>query len=225
MALRIRTQRFAMFAASTAVVAGGVLLPTSAFAAPATSPHVSTVTTVTATQDGQDPDGVADPAENWVEITDEPTGITFRLPAEPTVQEVTEPYVDGGTYTGRQYSVETNDGSAAIVFTVYDVPGTEENLDMGIKQICKNYEDLSDPAAATSSQETEVDGRPAREAHLSSQTDVGAASLIAADDAHIVEFLSLGPATEEQAMAEIHQQISDSVSIPSSGSPNSKASI
>jgi hypothetical protein len=222
MALRIRTQRFAMFAASTAVVAGGVLLPTSAFAA---TPHVGTVTTASAAQGGQDHRAAADPAENWVEITDAPTGITFRLPAEPTVENVSEPGRDGRTITGRQYSVETVDGSAAIVFTVYDAPGTTENLDNGIKEICKNYKELSDATATSTIDETQVDGHPAREAHLSSKTDVGAASVVAADDAHIVEFASLGPVAEEQAMAELHQQISDSVSIPSSGSSNSEASV
>jgi hypothetical protein len=215
MALRIRTQRFAMFAASTAVVAGGVLLPTSAFAAPATSSHVSTVTTVTATQDGQDPNGVADPAENWVEITDEPTGITFRLPAEPTVEDISERGADGETYTGRSYSVETSDGSAAIAFNVYDVRGAQVDLDLAIEEVCKKYEDLSDATATSAVEETTVDGHPAREARLSSQTDVGSAS-VAADGAHLVGFMSLGPVGEEAAMAELHQQVSDSVSIPSS---------
>ncbi|MFE3416433.1 hypothetical protein ACFXMT_51425 [Streptomyces mirabilis] len=46
-----RTQRLVMLAASTALAAGGALIPSSAFAAPAT-PHTGPVAAVTASHQG-----------------------------------------------------------------------------------------------------------------------------------------------------------------------------
>ncbi|MFD7279180.1 hypothetical protein ACFV80_19585 [Streptomyces sp. NPDC059862] len=52
-----RTQRLVMLAASTGLAAGGALLPTSAFAAPAT-PHTGTTTMIAAGHDGHsEPEG------------------------------------------------------------------------------------------------------------------------------------------------------------------------
>ncbi|MCZ1003589.1 hypothetical protein O1M63_45635 [Streptomyces mirabilis] len=47
-----RTQRLVMLAASTALAAGGALIPSSAFAAPAT-PHTGPVVAVTASHQGR----------------------------------------------------------------------------------------------------------------------------------------------------------------------------
>ncbi|MFD7445777.1 hypothetical protein [Streptomyces sp. NPDC059909] len=52
MARTSRTQRFVMLTASTALAAGGALLPSGAFAAPAAAPQAGTVTTVVSHHEG-----------------------------------------------------------------------------------------------------------------------------------------------------------------------------
>ncbi|MGW7048143.1 hypothetical protein ACWGDT_36780 [Streptomyces avermitilis] len=222
MALRIRTQNFAMFAASTAVVAGGVLLPTSAFAAPAAPPHTGTVTTTAATHGGQGHQAAADPAEGWVEISDPPSGIKFRMPANPTVENTTGTGPDGETITGRKYSAKTHDGTTNVY--VYDIPGKPEYLDYGAREVSQAFKEAWGVTATSTSQKTTVDGHPARETHLSSNVRAGSDTIIAADDAHVIEFMSLGPAADEKATAEVHKQAVGSVQIATSEAPAPGAS-
>ncbi|MBA4867162.1 hypothetical protein H1V43_38965 [Streptomyces sp. PSKA54] len=217
MALRSPKQRFAIFAASTAVAAGGVLLPTSAFAASAT-PHVGTVTTIAATQGSQGQQDAADPAEKWVETTDAPSGITFKLPGKPSVQEFSETGADGTTISGRQYMLAGTDG-VVTVFVVYDAPGTQENLKNGLEGVRETFStEFGETATSTSGKKTTVDGNPALRTDLSTKDDdpqTGSACIIAEEN-HMVHVLTLGDAADEKAVDEMHQQTLDNVHTPSS---------
>jgi len=229
MAKRSRKQNFAMLTASTVVAAGAVLLPTSAFAAPAT-PHTGTETTIAATYDGHGQyDGqydTADTSEKWVETTDAPSGITFKLPGKPEVEDISETGPDGTTTTGRMYTVETADG-ALIGLVVYDVPGTTANLHDVLQGFRQGFtEEGGETATVSRGEETTVNGHPALDARLSvegSEPLLGSTCLIG-DETHIVQTATLGPAADEEAVDQMHQQTLDGVSMPSSA-PSSAESV
>ena len=208
-----RTQRILMLTASTAVAAGGVLLPTSAFAAPET-PHVGSVTTMAAGHAGHSHQGITIPADEWVKTTDAPSGITVKLPGKATVQKLSIP-AGGTTVTGRVYSVETDNGFFG--FAVIDVPGGQEDLHEGLQGFLEGYnEGAGETLTSSSIRKTTIDGRPALDARLSTKGSdrvVGAARFIA-DDTHVVQAVTLGSATNKKAMDQMHQQLIASIRIP-----------
>lgn len=213
MTRRSRKQRFLMLAASTAVAAGGVLLPTSAFAAPET-PHVGSVTTMTAEHGGHSHHGITTPAVKWVKTTDSPSGITAKLPGKATVQKLSVP-ADGTTVTGRVYSVRTDDG--LVGFAVLDIRGGQQHLNEGLQGFLEGYnKSTGETLASTSSQKTTVDGHPALDARLSTKESdrrVGATRFIA-DDTHVVQAVTLGSGANKKAMDQMHQQLLASIRIP-----------
>jgi hypothetical protein len=199
---RSQKQRILMLAASTAVVAGGVLLPTTAFATPQT-PH-----------GGHSHHSVTIPAVKWVKTTDAPSGITVRLPGKATVQKLSVPAVDM-TVSGRVYTVKTDDG--IVGFAVLDLPGGQEDLYEGLRGFLEGYKEGSgDTLTSTSSRKTTVDGRPALDTRLATKGSdrmVGAARFIG-DDTHVVQAVTLGSAANEKDMDRMHQQIVASIRIP-----------
>ncbi|MFF2134168.1 hypothetical protein ACFVW1_54505, partial [Streptomyces olivochromogenes] len=116
MAHRSATQHLLMLTASTALAAGGVLLPTSAVATPET-PGVGTIPTVAAWPSGHGHPGITNPGVEWVETTDAPSGITAKLPGKAKVEKKSIP-VDGKSVNARSYGVETADGG--VGFIVHD---------------------------------------------------------------------------------------------------------
>lgn len=214
MTRRSRKQRSLMLAASTAVAAGGVLLPTSAFAAAPEVPQVNSVSTRVAGHDGHSHHDIAKPAVKWVKTTDSPSGITVKLPGKATVQKISAP-AGVTTVTGRVYSVKTDDGF--VGFAVLDLPGGQENLNDGLQGFLEGYNEASrDALASTGSRKTTVDGRPTLDARLStkgSDRKVGAARFIA-DDTHIVQAVTLGSAANEKDVEQMHRQILASIRIP-----------
>ncbi|MGW2563147.1 hypothetical protein ACWCXB_28710 [Streptomyces sp. NPDC001514] len=199
------TQRFLMLAGSTSLAAGGVLLPTSAFAAPA--PPSAGIGTMMVAEQGDH--GQADATE-WVKTTDSPSGITFKLPGQPTVEKFAE---DATAYAGRTYSVTTADVSTSI--TVNDGPSSSEDLD---RQLQFSLDVDNADLKATDIQKTTVDGRPVLDARVTDPTDaswVGFIRIIGGDT-HVVKVITEASAADEQAVSQTHQKARDSVRIPGS---------
>ncbi|MGP4085799.1 hypothetical protein [Streptomyces sp. KR55] len=207
-------QRLLMVAGSTALAAGGVLLPTSAFAAPATPP-AGIMTTMVAEQDDH---GQTDAAE-WVKTTDSPSGITFSLPGQAAVEEIAE---DANYYAGRSYSVTTADESTLV--SVNEAPGMSEDLD-GLLQsdLQLDSADPSDDLKATDIQKTTVDGHPAIDARVTDPADASTVGFIRliSNDTHVVKVLTIDSAADEKNVNQTHQKVRNSVSIPG---PSSRAS-
>lgn len=202
------TQRFLMLAGSTSLAAGGVLIPTSAFAAPAPAASTGTVTVAEQGDHGQ-----AD-ATKWVKTTDAPSGITFKLPGEATFDKFAK---DATTYAGRTYSVTTADESTRI--TVNDGPSSAKDLDAQLKfTLGTDTADASDDLKATDIKKTTVDGRPALDAHLSDPADAGWVGFIRiiGGDTYVVKVITETSAADEQAGSQTHQEARDSVRFPTS---------
>ncbi|MGW7366998.1 hypothetical protein ACWGI8_27090 [Streptomyces sp. NPDC054841] len=192
-------------AASTALAAGGVLLPTSAFAAPP-MPHAGTVNTVPAAHD------IALPTVEWVNTTDPATGITFKLPGKATVESHPETATN---YPSRSYAVDTADGSYGL--TVSDLPeNTSIDLEAGLQGLIEHTnKEAGATLTSTDIQKTTVDGHPTLDARLVTKDGELAGSIRLIDaGTHVVQLFTLGPAANEAAVSQMHQQILPSIQIP-----------
>lgn len=194
-----------MLAASTVLVAAGVLPSTTAAAvsAPAATPHLGTV--------------IAVPAVEWVKTTDPPSGITAELPGKARVEKDSVP-VEGKRVEVRQYRVETPD--AGFAFTIHDMPGDQHSLEELLQAFLDSYNEAQageEPLTSSDSQKTTVDGHPALDARLSTKEDdepqVGFLRFIAGDD-HLIQAMSFGSEANEKTVTEMHERFLDSMRIP-----------
>ncbi|WUD73178.1 hypothetical protein OG937_16505 [Streptomyces sp. NBC_00510] len=203
------TQRFLMVAGATSLAAGGVLLPASAFAAPA--PSSAGIEAVAVAEKGdQDQANAA----KWAKTTDSPTGITFKLPGKATKEEIVE---DDITYAARSYSVTTADETTSI--TVNDGPTLSAGLDLQLQFLLNANNDYpDDDLKATNIKKSTVNGHAVLDARVTNPAVadwVGFIRIISDDD-HVVNVATDAPAADEQAASQTHQEARDSVRFPKS---------
>ncbi|MGW7328926.1 hypothetical protein ACWGIU_10075 [Streptomyces sp. NPDC054840] len=205
---RSRTRRLALLSASTALVTGGLLPSTAAFAAPA--PAAATAAPAPAPTP---PPG--EPSQAAVKTTDPPSGITAQLPGKADVRMGAIP-MEGESVDARVYGVETPDGATG--FAVYDMPGDRIPLEDALKAFVDAY-GLTGAGTLTSDnvRKTTVDGRQALDASLSGEDADGAAVgsiRFISDDDHLVMALTYGPEAKEKDLKEMHQRLLSSLRIP-----------
>ncbi|MGD1223468.1 hypothetical protein AB9Q10_34165 [Streptomyces krungchingensis] len=204
------SQRLLMLTAPTALVAGAVLLPTSALAAPATPHSVSvTMNDQGAGHNGRDLGTAVSPAK-WKEATDDPSGIAIKLPGKPRIQNLK-------TYgiQARHYSVRTSDG--VMYFMVVDVkstgPGDLKELVEGTRQ---GMAERLGGVAITSQKPVTMDGHTAVDAHMNSLTGkrmVITTRVVAVDD-RVVQVVTVGPKAHEKAVDKAQAQAVASLRFP-----------
>ncbi|MEU4094900.1 hypothetical protein [Streptomyces sp. NPDC026673] len=206
MARHSLTQRLLMVAGSTSLAAGGVLLPTSAFAAPA--PQSDGIGTMAAAEQG---DHGREDAE-WVKTTDSSTGISFKLPGKATIEEIVK---DDISYAARSYSVTTADESTTI--TVNDGPTLSEDLDLQLQFTLRaDNADPGDDLKATDIKKTAVDGHAVLDARVTNPADADYVAFvrIISDEAHVVKVVTETSAGDDQAGSRTQQKARDSVRFP-----------
>ncbi len=196
-----------MLAASAALIAGGVPVSAAAFAAPsgaasaAAPPPVTALATV--------------PAADWVRTTDPPSGISAELPGKATVRTATVS-IEDRPVDARVYGVDTPDGG--IGFAVHDMPGDQYPLEENLQRFLGSYmQNTAEPLTSHDVRKLTVDGRPALDARLTSESDgepvTGFIRLIA-DDKHFVQAITLGPQANEKALKAMHEQLLAGLRIP-----------
>ncbi|MEU3856843.1 hypothetical protein AB0F03_05625 [Streptomyces sp. NPDC028722] len=203
-------QRLALLAASTTVITGGALLPTSAFAAPP-APHTVTVAldgTGTATRTSSAEAGGTGSVGRWTETTDEGSGISARLPGRPKTQRLDD-------QDGRAHQVQTAYGG--IGFSVFDGDGFD--LPATLKENLDHYnEDSGSPADVLRSDHvrkgTTDDGSPTLDADLvAADGTVGHTTYTVVKD-HLLELYAIGTQDKADAMRTDYDQLMDSVRLP-----------
>ncbi|MEV6652157.1 hypothetical protein [Streptomyces sp. NPDC051219] len=202
-----------MLATATALAVAGVVPPTSAALE---TPRAGTSTTMAAGHGGhgRENHGITIPAVEWVKTTDSPSGITAELPGSSTVRKSAVP-VDGKIVDVRLYGVEVADGF--VGFVVFDLPGTQQDLDKMLQGSLEAYEQVTGETLTSSRiRKSTVDGHPALDARLSTEGGVrlvGATRFIA-DDAHLVQAVTLVPEANEKAMNQMHQRLIAGIRMP-----------
>ncbi|MFJ4522852.1 hypothetical protein ACIP4Y_18180 [Streptomyces sp. NPDC088810] len=203
MTRRTALHRLALTAASTTVIGAGVLLPTSAFAAPAATP--------TATVAAVDAPATADDAgARWTPTTDRPSGVSVQMPGHPQFDEDRSP--DGGS---RSYLLTTDHG--VIGFFVYDQPGAASaqplDLQEGLKAFLKGYNSETDsPLRSTKvTERTTPAGDQVLVADLKgADGTVGHTSFVNLGD-HTIQVVTVGPGKQQKAVDRDWKQLLDSV--------------
>ncbi|MFF4353291.1 hypothetical protein [Streptomyces sp. NPDC001530] len=208
MTSRSQFQRL-LLTASSAVVAVGALLPSSAFAATA-APQTGMVTEVAAAHGSPGPFGSAASAARWVDVTDAESGIRIQLPGKSDVLRFTEAK-DG--VDGRFYMVKTDYG--IVAFAVVDAPGTAPTLDDELKSFLDGFNRSSgDKLTSTGLHKSTIDGRPALDAHLKSSQGLVGATRIIDDGEHAVQMATIGPKKNAKPLDEMHQRLLSTLRMP-----------
>ncbi|MFD8895165.1 hypothetical protein [Streptomyces sp. NPDC059566] len=179
----------------------------TAFTAPSGAPSAPAPPPVTAL--------AAVPAAGWVRTTDPPSGISAELPGKATVRTATVP-IEDQLVDGRAYGVDTPDGGTG--FAVHDMPGDQYPLEENLQRFLRSYtQNTAEPLTGHDVRKLTVDGRPALDARLTSESDgepvTGSIRLIA-DDKHLVWAITLGPQANDKALKAMHEQLLAGLRIP-----------
>jgi ABC-type transport system substrate-binding protein len=183
-----------------------ISLAVTAAAAPASTAAALTPATTVITARADSPTG-------WVPITDPASGISVMLPDQPTVKNTTTTAADGGTLPLRQYLVQLNGGDRAVLFQVIDAPFRQ--IDFGkLTRALASFQATTNGAVTnatvTNSRDFVLDGRPANDARITATIEGTPAVMLVrlvADDGYIVGIMTLGRATEENALISLQQQV------------------
>ncbi|GEC06811.1 hypothetical protein SSP24_44660 [Streptomyces spinoverrucosus] len=187
-----RFQRLALLTASTTVITGGALLPSTAFAAPA--PDITSVAVAEA---------------RWVETKDAPSGITAQLPEKTKAQKVPG---------GRTY-VATAD-SEVVQFSVVDAPGFgQTDLKVALKGYLMGYNETAKSSdekvtSANVREGTTADGHHSLHADVRSPDGtVGHIGLIDVGD-HVIQIATIGTDVQPDIVKSDHKKLVDSIQVP-----------
>lgn len=147
-----------------------------------------------------------DPQSGWVTTTDPASGISVMLPGQPTVKNTTTTDADGNTVPLRQYMLELNEGSRAVLFQVIDVPFRHVDFDKSLQAVAS-----SEPnGTVTDSRHFVLDGLPADDGRITATIEGTPAVYLVrlvVDKGYLVAIATLGRITEEKALISFHQQI------------------
>ncbi|GAA5004170.1 hypothetical protein [Streptomyces siamensis] len=212
MTRRSFTRRFVFLAAPAALVAGAMVAPTSAFAAPAT-PRAITMDEQGAGRGDRHHRDTGMSATKWTQTKDAASGIAVKLPGKPMMRKIpTESALD---YQGRVYAVRTSDGF--MYFAVFDIegagPGELSQLVEGTRQ--GMAEDFGG-AAITRQKHLTSDGHAAVDARLNSMKGkpVVTVTRLVADDEHVVQVVTVGSQAHEKSVDNAQAQAVASLRFP-----------
>ncbi|AVH57412.1 MULTISPECIES: hypothetical protein [Streptomyces] len=214
-------RRLLLLTASSSVIAAGVLLPSSAFAA-TTAPQTGIVATVGTADGSSGPNGSAASAARWVDTIDAKSGIRIQLPGKSDVQHFTEAK-DGGD--ARLYMVDAD--YAIVGFAVFDAPGTAPAPDDDLKSFLDGFNKTRSPGdklTTTGADESTIDGRPALDAALKSSNGLVGATRIIYDGDHVVLMVTIGSNENAKPLDKMHQHLLATLRMPhTSAAPTSEA--
>ncbi|MFJ4467862.1 hypothetical protein ACIP2X_10360 [Streptomyces sp. NPDC089424] len=208
MARRSLTQRLVLLLAPTALAAGGVLMPSSALAAPA-PPHLDGATATVAPLSDHGDRGTAPAAVNWVRAVDSSSGISFALPGKSTPKQL-----EAGGLHGRVHTAPTSDGF--VYFLVVDVKGAgPAELEAVVEGTREGLAEEYGDTTFTGQKPGTRDGRPSLDAHLTNaRNHLSVETTQTLTDDHVVQVVTVGSQADEKAVTRTHEQAVDSLRIP-----------
>lgn len=166
-----------------------------------------------ATRDGADEPEDGDPVdederENWVSITDEPSGARFALPTETEPLANTAVIEDGSEVSLRNYSSTSLDGVVEVGFNIIDADGSDYDLEAGVAGVASTL-----GGEVVSSVDTEIDGRPAVDVEMIYGEDKIVLFQLVSTDEHIMQTLASGPTSERAAVEITYQKLNESLEV------------
>jgi hypothetical protein len=169
---------------------------------------------------------VHDSTSEWVFTTDPASGISVKLPGQPTIN-TTAFTADGKSFPVRMYTRKLSKINGGIIFSVLDAPagvtrpGPAE-LDTAMDGFVQGVTSKTGgKGEITSSRHFDLDGHPAADGRFAFTTDKGTADVgvirLVCQDNHLVMIATLGAADKENTMTRIHQKVLGTLQL--SGSP------
>ncbi|HEU4541554.1 MAG TPA: hypothetical protein VFR23_10565 [Jiangellaceae bacterium] len=145
--------------------------------------------------------------DNWVAITDGPSGATFLLPdpAEPLADTaITE---DGGEVALRNYSATTDNG-IELGFNIIDTPGDSYDLDAGVEGVANTL-----GGEVVSSVDTEVSGQEAVDVEMTYGDDMFVLFTLVPTEDYVMQTLASGSESERPAVEATFEQLTESLEV------------
>jgi hypothetical protein len=145
--------------------------------------------------------------DDWVTVTDEPSGATFQLPdpAEPNVNTATTD--DGGEVALRNYAAITDDG-IELGFNIIDTPGDAYDLEAGVEGVATTL-----GGEVVSSVHTEVSGQEAVDVEMTYGDDRFVLFTLISTDEYVMQTLASGPESERPAVEATFEQLNESLEV------------
>ena len=153
-------------------------------------------------------DPVAQPANGWVTMTDEPSGARIALPEEAEPASDIASDANGSRVTVRQYASTAAGGAVEVGFNVLDTRGGRYDLDTGVREVATSLQ-----GQVVSAQSTNIDGHDAVNVEVSYGGDnVVLFQLVNADE-HVLQPLVAGPASRRDVVEETFEQLTESLDV------------
>lgn len=147
------------------------------------------------------------PLDDWVTVTDEPSGATFQLPDPTEPHADTAPTGDGGEVTLRNYSATTDDG-IELGFNIIDTPGDSYDFYAGVEGVASTL-----GGQVVSSVGTEVAGEEAVDVELTYGEDMFVLFTLISTEDHVMQTLASGPESERPAVEATFEQLTESLEV------------
>jgi hypothetical protein len=155
-------------------------------------------------------DPIAQPANGWVTVTDEPSGARIALPEETEPASTTASDANGSQVTLRQYASMAAGGVVEVGFNVLDTRGGRYDLDTGAREVATRL-----GGNVVSARPTDIDGHDAVNVEVSYGDDNLVLFQLVSADEHVLQPLVAGPASRRAVVEETFEQLTESLDVGS----------
>ena len=146
-----------------------------------------------------------EPLEDWVTVTDEPSGATFRLPDPAEPRANTASTEDGGVVALRNYSA-TTDAGIELGFNIIDTAGGLYDLDAGVAGVADTL-----GGEVVSLVDTEVSGQDAVDVEMTYGEDMFVLFTLISTEDFVMQTLASGPESERLAVEATYARLTKSL--------------
>jgi len=157
--------------------------------------------------DGSEEPTADQPPDDWVIVTDEPSGATFLLPDRTEPLKDTAITDDGGEVELRNYAATTDDG-IEVGFNIIETPGDSYDLEAGIAGVANTL-----GGEILSSEDTEVSGLDAVDVEMSYGNDMFVMFTLISTEDHVMQTLASGPDSERPAVESTFEHLTESLEV------------
>ena len=157
--------------------------------------------------DGSDVPAADQSPEDWVSVTDEPSGATFLLPDRTEPMKDTATTENGGDVELRNYVVTTDDG-IEVGFNIIETPGDSYDLEAGIAGVASTL-----GGEILSSEDTEVSGLDAVDVEMSYGNDMFVMFTLISTEDYVMQTLASGPESERPVVEATFEQLTESLEV------------
>jgi hypothetical protein len=156
---------------------------------------------------GSDQPAADQPPDDWVSVTDEPSGATFLLPDRTEPLKDTAITEDGGEVELRNYAATTDEG-IEVGFNIIETPGESYDLEAGISGVASTL-----GGEILSSEDTELLGQDAVDVEMSYGDDMFVMFTLISTEDYVMQTLASGRESERPAVEATFEQLTESLEV------------